>query len=341
MKLKNVAVLLWLMGAGLFSGCGYVGMLTTSVVDDDNTIVYVYTGQSYPDFLDSLGQTGIINPYSYFRSAATSFKYEQSFKPGRYHLKRGMTAVDVVKFLRSGTREPVKFSFHYLRTPDDLAGKVAAKLEADSTQLVNLLSDREFTAKKFGLTPEEAPVIFIPNTYEIHWNTSAEQFCTRMKKEYDAFWRADRKAKAEAIGLTPVEVSILASLVQAEQSRIKEEWPIIAGLYLNRLRKGMMLQSDPTVVFANGDFSIKRVLDRHTAIDSPYNTYKNVGLPPGPINMPEPGVIDAVLDADQNSYLYMCAKDDLSGRHSFAETLAEHNRNAAAFHAALNRAGIR
>lgn len=325
----------------LFSGCGYVGMFTAPVVDDDKTIVYIHTGQPYASFLDSLGETGLINPYANFRGAAETFNYEVSFKPGRYRLKKGMTAVDVVKHLRSGNREPVKFSFHYVRTPEALAGKVAGKLEVDSSQLVALLADPEFTKGKFGFTPEEMPAMFIPNTYEIHWNITAEQFCERMKKEYDKFWTQGRKDKAQALGLTQTEVSTLASLVQAEQSRLKEEWPVIAGLYLNRLNKGMLLQADPTVVFANNDFTIKRVLDRHLAIDSPYNTYKYAGLPPGPINMPEPEVIDAVLDADDNNYLYMCAKEDLSGRHSFAVTLTEHNKNAAAYHAALRKAGIR
>lgn len=329
------------VAAIVLSGCGYVGMFTKPVVDDDKTIVYIHTGQDYASFLDSLGETGLINPYANFRSAAKTFDYQESFKPGRYRLKKGMTAVDVVKHLRSGNREPVKFSFHYVRTPEALAGKVAAKLEVDSARLAGLLRDAGFTEGKFGFSTEEIPAMFIPNTYEIHWNITAEQFCERMKKEYDTFWNRERKDKAKALGLSQTEVSTLASLVQAEQSRIKDEWPVIAGLYLNRLNKGMLLQADPTVVFANNDFTIKRVLDRHLAIDSPYNTYRYAGLPPGPINMPEPDVIDAVLDADNNDYIYMCAKDDLSGRHNFAVTLAEHNRNAAAYHAALRRAGIR
>lgn len=341
MKSKISLVVLWALSVSVFSGCGYVTMYTTPVVDDDQTIVYVRTGQSYSDFLDSLGKTGLINPYTDFRRAAKTFHYEESFKPGRYRLRKGMTAVEAVKLLRSGSREPVKFSFHYLRTPEALAGKMASKLEADSAELVALLSDPVFTREKLDVTPATASVIFIPNTYEIHWNTTAEDFSLKMKKEYDKFWTEDRRAKAKAIGLSPAEVSILASLVQAEQSRVKEEWPVIAGLYLNRLNKGMLLQSDPTVVFAQGDFTIKRVLLRHLEIDSPYNTYKYAGLPPGPINMPEPGVIDAVLNADNNDYIYMCAKEDLSGRHSFAVTLTEHNRNAAAYQRALNRAGIR
>lgn len=316
-------------------------MFTTPVVNDDNTIIYVRTGQSYPDFLDSLGQTGLINPYSYFRSAATTFDYEESFKPGRYRLKKGMTGAEAVKHLRAGNREPVKFSFHYLRTAESLAGKMASKLEADSAQLVALLGDDKFTQEKLGTKSITATTIFIPNTYEIHWNTSAEEFCLKMKKEYDKFWNDERKAKAKEIGLSQEEVSILASLVQAEQSRVKSEWPIIAGLYLNRLDQGMLLQSDPTVVFAWGDFSIKRILFRHLEIDSRYNTYKYAGLPPGPINMPEPEVIDAVLNAEKHSYIYMCAKEDLSGKHNFAITLTEHNRNAAAYQRALNKAGIR
>lgn len=326
--------------AVFLGGCGYVEMYTKPVVESDTAWVYIRTGQPYTDFLDSLGKTGMINPYSHFRRAAKVYGYQDSFKPGRYKLTRGMTAVEAVKHLRAGKREPVKFSFHYVRTPEALAGKVSAKLEADSARLVALLNDSAFTRKEFGLSPAEAPVIFIPNTYEIHWNTSAEEFCGRMKKEYDKFWNENRRKKAADLGLTPVQVSILASLVQAEQSRIADEWPVIAGLYLNRLKKGMLLQSDPTVVFAHGDFTIRRVLLRHLEIDSPYNTYKYPGLPPGPINMPEPAVIDAVLNASKHDYLYMCAKDDLSGRHNFAETSEQHMRNAAAYQRALNRSGI-
>jgi UPF0755 protein len=325
----------------LLSSCGYVEMYTKPVVNSDSSYVYVRTGQDYTDFLDSLGKTGMINPYSHFRRAAKVYGYKDSFKPGRYKLKKGMTAVEALKHLRSGKREPVTFSFHYLRTPESLAAKVASKLEPDSARVMRLLSDSLFTRKEFGLSPVQASVIFIPNTYEIHWHVSAEDFCRRMKKEYDTFWDADRKKKADAIGLSPVQVSILASLVQAEQSRVSSEWPVIAGLYLNRLKKGMLLQSDPTVVFAHRDFSLKRVLLRHLEIDSPFNTYKYSGLPPGPINMPEPAVIDAVLNAEKHDYLFMCAKEDLSGRHSFAATLAQHNRNAAAYQRALNRNGIR
>lgn len=338
--MKQSFFFLFLVGVLSLSACSYVNMFTKPVTDSE-VVIYIHTGQSYVGFMDSLEQTGLINHFSDFRTAASTYSYEKSFKPGKYRLKKGMNASQAVKHLRAGNREPIKFSFHYVRTAEALAGKMAAKLEADSAEFVALLQDAQFTDEKLGTAPITATTIFIPNTYEIHWNTSAEEFCVRMKKEYDKFWNDERKSKAQALGLTQEEVSILASLVQAEQSKVKEEWPVIAGLYINRLNKGMLLQSDPTVVFAWGDFSIKRILFRHLEIDSKYNTYKYAGLPPGPITIPEPDVIDAVLNADNNTYLYMCAKEDLSGRHNFAETLAEHNRNAAAYQRALNAAGIR
>lgn len=324
----------------LLSGCAYINMFTKPVAVED-LVIYVRTGQKYAAFLDSLEKTGELSHFDAIRKAAETYGYEDSFKPGKYRVNKGWNAVEAIKHLRSGNREPVKVSFHYVRTKEALAGKITAKLEADSAEFVRLLNDDAFTQEKLGTKPISAGMIFIPNTYEIHWNTSAEELCLRMKKEYDKFWNETRRDKAVALGLSPEEVTVLASLVQAEQGRVKSEWPIIAGLYLNRLNRGMLLQSDPTVVYAWGDFSIKRVLFRHLDIDSKYNTYKYAGLPPGPINFPEPEVIDAVLNADKNSYLYMCAKDDLSGRHNFAATLAEHDRNAAAYQRALNRAGIR
>ncbi len=182
--------------------------------------------------------------------------------------------------------------------------------------------------------------MFIPDTYEFYWTTSAKEFADRMKQEYDRFWNDERKKKAEEIKLKPVEVTTLASIVQAETAK-NEELKTIAGLYINRLNRGMFLQADPTVKFAVGDFSLKRILNVHLEVDSPYNTYKNIGLPPGPINFPETSAIDAVLNYEKNNYYYMCAKEDFSGTHNFAATLAEHNRNAAKYRAALDRNKIR
>ena len=190
-----------------------------------------------------------------------------------------------------------------------------------------------------GFTRETIPALFIPNTYEIYWNVSPERFMARMKQEYNRFWTEERRKKAEALGLTPVEVSTLASIVE-EESAVADEYPTIAGLYLNRLKAGMPLQADPTVKFAAGDFALQRILDKHLAIDSPYNTYKYAGLPPGPIRIPSIRAIDAVLNPAHHRYFYMCAKEDFSGRHNFAATLAEHNRNANRYRAELNRRKI-
>jgi UPF0755 protein len=182
--------------------------------------------------------------------------------------------------------------------------------------------------------------MFIPDTYEFYWTTSAEEFADRMKSEYDKFWNGERKIKAEEIKLSPAEVTTLASIVQAETAK-KEEQKRIAGLYMNRLKRGQLLQADPTVKYAVGDFSLKRILNVHLQTESPYNTYKYAGLPPGPINFPETTSIDAVLNFEHHNYLYMCAKEDFSGYHNFAVTLDEHNRNAAKYRAALDRNNIK
>ncbi|MEP1953792.1 MAG: endolytic transglycosylase MltG, partial [Algoriphagus sp.] len=194
--------------------------------------------------------------------------------------------------------------------------------------------------RKFDFDEETIMSMFVPNTYELWWDSSAEALFDRMYREYTSFWTDERKQKASAIGLNQKEVSTLASIVQAESQQKADERPIIAGLYLNRLRIGMPLQADPTLVFASGDFELKRVLNVHKEIDSPYNTYKNIGLPPGPINLPDIKSLDAVLNPDNNDYLYMCAKADFSGYHAFASSLSEHNANARRLHAALNKAKI-
>ena len=190
--------------------------------------------------------------------------------------------------------------------------------------------------ENYGFTPENFKAMFIPNTYEFYWTTSAEEFVERMNNEYNKFWNDERKTKAGQIGLSPVEVSILASIVQAEVSK-NEELKTVAGLYINRLKKGIMLQADPTVKYAVGDFAIKRVLNKHLEIDSPYNTYKYAGLPPGPINFPEIQAIDAVLNYEKHNYLFMCAREDFSGYHNFAVNNAQHARNAAKYREALDR----
>jgi UPF0755 protein len=242
---------------------------------------------------------------------------------------------DLINLLRSGKQEPVRISLNCIRDLNHLAGYVASHLEADSASIVKMAHDELFL-NEVHLNKNNIFGMFIPNTYEFFWNTNAESFLKRMDSEYKKFWSGKRGDKAKNIGFTPEEVITLASIV-ANESNIESEYPTIAGLYINRLKKDMPLQADPTVKFAVGDITLKRVLHKHTLIESPYNTYKYKGLPPGPISMPTLKSINAVLDYEKHSYLYMCAKADFSGYHSFAKTLIQHNQNAAAYQLALNK----
>jgi UPF0755 protein len=245
----------------------------------------------------------------------------------------------LVNLLRSGKQSPVKLGFISVRSLDILAGKAAAYIEADSATLAALLTDPA-TAQKYGFNQQTFMSMFIPNTYEFYWNTSAEKFVEKMAEEYKNFWNEDRKQKAADIGLSQSEVSTLASIVEAETQK-NDEKAKVAGVYMNRLNTGMLLQADPTVVFAAGDFTIQRVLNRHLEINSPYNTYLYAGLPPGPINIPSVSSIDAVLNYERHNYKFFCAKEDFSGYHAFAVTNAQHEVNARKYHQALRNAGIR
>ncbi len=283
---------------------------------------------------DSLEINEVLESYKAFKWVSNRKKYRSTVKPGRYEFTKGMNTNQVVNILRSGLQAPVDVTFNNVRSKEDLAGKISKYIQADSISILNLFSDYN-KIKKYGFTPETFRAMFIPDTYEFYWTTSADEFADRMKNEYERFWTAERMKKAESMSLTPVEVSVLASIVQSETAK-KDELQRIAGLYYNRIKKGIPLQADPTVKYAVGDFSLKRILNAHLEIDSPYNTYKYAGLPPGPINFPEKSTIDAVLDYEKNNYLYMCAREDFSGYHNFSSNLAEHNRNAAKYRAALD-----
>lgn len=301
-------------------------------------VVLVPTGATFPQLMDSLTKHQLLRNEGLFRRLAVRHGLDTALRGGRYELKAGMTYVRTVRMLRLGLQSPVRVTFNNIRTFDRLAGVLSHKLEADSAAwLAALTSDS--LAHVYGLTPRTMMTLFIPNTYEFYWNTSPDQFLARMKQESDKFWssRTDKLARS---GLTPLQAYTLASVVYEETKR-KAEMPRVAGVYVNRLRRGMPLQADPTVKFAVGDFTIKRVLNRHLETDSPYNTYKYAGLPPGPICMPSVDALDGVVNFENHDYLYFCAKDDLSGAHNFSRTLAEHNQNAQAYARALNRRGIR
>jgi UPF0755 protein len=259
--------------------------------------------------------------------------YDKHVKPGRYLLRANMTNLEAIRLLRSGEQEPVKITFNNVRLASELGEKITHNLLIKPEEFDAALVQFAMT-NRYGFNKDNVLSMFIPNTYEVYYQVSPQELIERMHEEYEKFWSSERKAKAAKIGLTPIEVSILASVVQAESVR-KDEAPIIAGLYLNRLKKGIPLQADPTLVFASGDFALKRVLNEHKEIDSPYNTYKYAGLPPGPINMPEIQSLEAVLNYTESDYLYMCAKEDFSGRHNFTGNYQQHLKNAAKYQRAL------
>lgn len=273
-----------------------------------------------------------------FSFVAKVLKYPDLIKPGVYLMEPGMTNLEAVRKLRSGDQTPVDITFNNVRFKEDLVEKITTGIGVEPSEFESLLNDNNFL-NKYGFNTENVMAMFIPNTYEVYWTISAETLFERMNKEYTSFWSAERKQKAEELGLTPAEVSTLASIVQ-DESIMNEEKPTIAGLYINRLNKNMLLQADPTVKFALGDFAIQRILTVDTQVDSPYNTYRYRGLPPGPINLPSISSLNAVLNYEEHSYIYMCAKEDFSGYHRFAETLVEHNRNARLFQQALNNRKI-
>ncbi len=297
--------------------------------------IHISTGSDYQAVLQVLEEEGILKNSRSFDWLAKRKKYDQRVLPGRYLLDAGMGNNAIINLLRSGRQDPVKITFNNIRTREQLAGVLSRFIEADSISIMQTLNNRE-KMNKLGLQPENSALLFIPNTYEFFWNTSADQLIERMHREYTRFWTNERLEKAGRAGLTPIQAGILASIVQRETSK-KDEMSRIAGVYINRLRIGMPLQADPTVIYAIGDFSITRLLHRHLAIDSPYNTYKYRGLPPGPISLPEPGVIDRVLDFEKHNYLFFCAKEDFSGYHAFAATYSDHLQNARRYQRALDQ----
>jgi UPF0755 protein len=306
-------------------------------VEDENgeSYLYIHTGSSFEQVLSSLTENKYLCDPKSFEWMAIKMNYPNHIKPGKFKISDGMTNRSLLNMLRSGTQVPVKVVFNNIRFKHELASAVSKQIEADSTDLLRIL-DNENLLGKYGFNKQTVMSVFIPNTYEFYWNTSAEEFLERMNKEFKKFWTEKRLKKAEDIGLKPTEISTIASIVE-EESQKKDERPIIAGVYINRLKKDMYLQADPTVKFAVGDFTVKRILDKHLTYDSPYNTYLNKGLPPGPICIPSISAIEAVLNYQKHEYIYFCAKEDFSGYHNFARTLEQHNENANKYRKALNK----
>lgn len=333
-----ILALLLVIAGGFIAFRYYKGFFAPNVTAEE-PYLYIHTGADFEDVMQSISSFDILNDTAAFRWAAIKMEYPGRVKPGRYRLEPGMNNRTLINRLGGGFQEPVKLRFENIRLKENFAALLSDQLEPDSSDFISLFNDTDFV-KSYGFTTENFFGMFIPNTYEFYWNTSAGDFIARMHKEYEKFWNDERKEKAARLNFSQQEVSTLAAIVKGEAMHV-DEMPTIAGLYINRLRKGMLLQADPTVIFANNDFTIRRVLFRHLRFDSPYNTYIYRGLPPGPIMMPSIASIDAVLNYEEHNYIYMCAKDDFSGYHNFAVTQAEHNINARKFQRALNERNIK
>lgn len=300
--------------------------------------LYLPSGTTVAALKDSLAQLGADIPCAQKLSKAVDRYDVTAVAPGAYLLTEGMSARGVAQLIASGRQTPVRLTFNNVRTLGQLAGKIGRQIEADSAVLLAAFHNDTLIAR-YGFDTANLIGMFLPDTYEVYWTTSPEALLTRMDREYEKFWNPERTEKLNRTGLRKREVSTLASIVY-EETKQSDEMPTVAGVYINRLKLGMPLQADPTVKFAAGDFGLRRIRYKHLGIDSPYNTYKYTGLPPGPIAMPSKKAIDAVLDYRTHPYIFFCARPDYSGYHNFASTLEGHNRNARAYAEFLNREGI-
>lgn len=303
--------------------------------------LFIHSGSEYGDVKNNIESNQLLKNNTLFDMAAWLLKYNESvIKPGRYVLKPGMNSFDIVRLLRAGNQTPVKVTFNNVRTIEELTGRVSKQLEPDSLSLLKAFRDTALI-NSLGYSDHNILTMCIPNTYEIYWNINPEGFIRRMLTENVRFWNSrGRTERALELGLTHSEVYILASIVEKE-TLVSDEKPLIASVYLNRLRTGQKLQADPTVVYAMGDFELKRLLHVHLEYDSPYNTYLHSGLPPGPIYMPDIGTIDAVLNHKETDYMFFCAAPGGSGRHLFAVTYRQHMQNASRYHKWLNENSIK
>lgn len=336
--LYAIALIFVLAGIKIASVYKQIYSANIATPDGKDYFLHIPTGSEYKYVVDLLNSRNIIKNQRTFDWAASKKKYSTHIHPGRYRVRNKMSNNELLNMLRSGLQEPVNVIVNMARTPDDLAYKIAGQIEADQQELLKLFNDETYL-KQFGFNKQTIMGMFLPNTYEFWWNTDGEDFFKQMYKEYEKFWTRERKGRAREMDFSHNQVITLASIIINETNK-EDEYARIAGVYINRLRKGIRLQADPTVKFALGDFERQRILKTDTYIDSPYNTYLHAGLPPGPISIPAIKAIDAVLNYEKHEYLYFCAKEDFSGYHNFASTLDQHNKNARSYQKALNRRNI-
>ena len=307
------------------------------LINSEDKFIIIEEGTDFNRLIKKLEDDTLINDILSFSFLSKIMEYQENIKIGAYKVNMNMSNYDMITMLRSGNQTPIKLTFSYARKIDDLAEKITSKLKISKEDLLNYLLENIENYE--GFKKEDIISIFLPDTYEVYWNISPKKLTDKMYSEYKKFWNNDRLEKLKKINLNQKEAIVLASIV-ASESRMLDEADIIAGLYINRLNRNMRLQADPTLVFAANDFTIRRVLNKHKKIKSPYNTYIHRGLPPGPIRIASKKYIDAVLNFEKHNYIYMCAKEDFSGYHAFATNLSDHNRNARKFQIALNNRKI-
>lgn len=333
-----IVFILVLLGTIAFSFSRRAYIYRYSEITLKDTVVKVFPDSNYDQFVDNLQKNGVIESAQQMLAYANDYQ-RIGVKAGNYAIQSGMTYRQLFNMFLFGNQTPVRMTFNNVRTLDRLAGRLSRYTMADSLAFLETFKDKQFI-DSLGFNYATLPAMFLPNTYELYWTETPRGIMLRMKNEYDKFWNKDRLAKAKSLGLTPLTATTIASIV-IEETKVKDEMSTVAGVYINRIKVRMPLQADPTVKFALNDFGIKRILKRHLEYESPYNTYKNQGLPPGPITIVDGAVIDSVLNYKGHKYLYFCAKEDFSGAHSFATNLSDHNKNAARYHNTLNRRNIR
>ncbi|MCH5216248.1 MAG: endolytic transglycosylase MltG [Muribaculaceae bacterium] len=340
MKKKHKIALIILCAVIITGGiCGVSLLRFVNISSPTSAMIYIYPGTTTSILKDSIAAKTDEKYGMRIATILSILNRNKSLRSGAYKITEGDKALTIAKRIKNGEQTPVNITFNNIRTIDEFAERVSAGLRISADELKMAATDSAFLAS-MNITINELPGVLLPDTYNVYWTITPGKLMEKLKTSYNNFWNEARRRKAANKRLSPIEVAILASIVEEETNDISER-QIVARLYMNRLNRGMMLQADPTVKFALGDFGRKRILNVDLEYDSPYNTYKYAGLPPGPIRIAEKSTIDAVLNAPRNNYLYMCAKEDFSGKHNFATNLAEHNANAAKYRQALNRRGIK
>lgn len=333
--------LLWIVLPGIvLAGAAalwfYPKVYGSNTSGEDEYVLYIPTSSLWEDVQVAISPA--LEDQQSFVWVAGLKKYPDRIRPGRYVIEAGSSNNSIVNMLRAGLQTPVRVTFTPTRYVEEIAGKVAAGIEADSLDLLYAMTHPD-TARAYGFSPQGFPSMFLPNSYEMYWNTDVHGFLSRMQNEYKRFWTEKRIERAKRKGLTPEQSTTLASIIQEEVAHL-DEAERVAGVYVNRVKRGMKLDADPTLKFAAGDWSLRRVLNRHKEIDSPYNTYKYAGVPPGPITYPSTSLIDAVLQAEDHDYIFFVAKADRSGYHQFSKTYSQHLRYARQYQQSLNNRGV-